>query len=192
MASKPSAIWSRMLIVLIENFRPGVMERLELDYDRLEVINPKLVYGCIRGFGDPRFGKSPYNDWPSYDVVAQAMGGMMGITGADIHHPTKAGPGIGDIFAGMMMAYAVMAALRYRDQTGRGQMIDISMYESMLSMCERIIYQYDYDKTIAKPEGNGHPLLAPFGIYPTKDDGWVAIGIVENNLFELLLIEMEQ
>ncbi len=175
--------------ILIENFRPGVMERLGLDYEILAKRKPELIYAAIRGFGDPRFGKSPYNDWPSYDVVAQAMGGLMGITGLDAEHPMKVGPGIGDIFSGLMMAFAIMAALRHKEQTGEGQFIDISMYDAMVNMCERIIYQYDYDGTIAKPEGNAHPLLAPFGLFKAKD-GWVSIGIVENNLFHHLLNAM--
>ena len=92
--------------VIVENFRPGVMERLGLAYETLAAENPKLVYAAIRGFGDPRTGASPYSDWPSYDVVAQAMGGLMAMTGPDDATPTKTGPGVGDIFAGMMMAFA--------------------------------------------------------------------------------------
>ena len=83
--------------VLIENYRAGVMDKLGLGYEALHAINPKLVYAAIRGFGDPRTGESPYVDWPAYDVVAQAMGGMMGITGPK-GSPTKIGPGVGDTF----------------------------------------------------------------------------------------------
>jgi len=78
--------------VLVENFRPGVMERLGLGYEELAKENPALVYAAIRGFGDPRSGESPYAHWPSYDVVAQAMGGLMSMTGADRDHPMKTGP----------------------------------------------------------------------------------------------------
>ena len=85
--------------VIVENFRPGVMDRLGLAYEMLAADNPRLVYAAIRGYGDPRSGKSPYADWPSYDVVAQAIGGLMSITGADANSPTKTGPGVGDIFA---------------------------------------------------------------------------------------------
>ncbi|MEJ2133593.1 MAG: CoA transferase, partial [Gammaproteobacteria bacterium] len=81
--------------VLVENFRVGVMERLGLGYEQLAEINPKLVYAAIRGFGDPRTGESPYGDWPAYDVIAKAMGGMMGITGPDSITPMKIGPGVG-------------------------------------------------------------------------------------------------
>ncbi len=175
--------------ILVENFRPNVMEKLGLGYEALAEINPKLIYGSIRGFGDPRFGKSPYSDWPCYDVVTQAMGGIMSFTGKDINNPTKVGPAIGDIFSGMMMAFAIMAALKHRDETGEGQMVDVAMQDAMVSLCERIIYQYDYDKTIYKPEGNMHAFLSPFGVFPVKD-GWVAIGIVENNFFDILVTQM--
>src|SRR5712664_1866821 len=80
-----------------ENFRAGFMDRLGLSYETLREINPRLVYGALRGFGDRRTGHSPYHDWPAYDVVAQAMGGLMAITGPDPETPTKVGPGIGDI-----------------------------------------------------------------------------------------------
>ena len=94
--------------VVVENFRAGVMDRLGLSYESLADDNPKLVYGALRGFGDPRTGKSPYVDWPSFDVVAQAMGGPMGITGPDPETPLKLGPGVGDIVP------AIMTAFRYR------------------------------------------------------------------------------
>ena len=165
--------------VVVENFRPGVMERLELNYEELKILNPRLVYGAIRGFGDPRSGESPYVKWPSYDVVAQAMGGIMGITGANPNSPTKVGPGVGDIFTGLMMSFGIIAALRSADATGEGQFIDVSMYDAVLSLCERAVYQHDYEGIIPGPEGNGHPLLAPFGIFPALD-GQVAIGIVDD------------
>src|SRR4029078_1524225 len=98
---------------VVENFRTGVMERLRLGYEALREINPKLVYGALNGFGDKRTGASPYMDWPAYDVVAQAMGGVMAITGPDPHTPTKVGPGIGDIIPGMMLAFGVLAAVHH-------------------------------------------------------------------------------
>ena len=165
--------------VLVENFRPGVMERLGLGYEELAKENPALVYATIRGFGDPRSGESPYADWPSYDVVAQAMGGLMSMTGADRDHPMKTGPGIGDVFAGMMLAFAIVAAVRHAERTGQGQFVDIAMYDAMLSLCERLVYIYDMEGKVAEPAGNGHPLLAPFGLFPAAD-GWVSIGVVDD------------
>jgi crotonobetainyl-CoA:carnitine CoA-transferase CaiB-like acyl-CoA transferase len=175
--------------VVVENFRPGVMERLGLSYESLAEANPRLVYAAIRGFGDPRSGVSPYQDWPAYDVVAQAMGGLVALTGPNADTPTKVGPGIGDVFAGSLMAFGILAALRAAEATGRGQFVDIAMYDAMISLCERAIYQHDFDGTVPGPEGNGHPLLAPFGIFPARD-GHVALGIVDDGFWRKLCTAM--
>lgn len=177
--------------VVVENFRPGVMERLGLSYETLAADNPKLVYAAIRGFGDPRTGKSPYGQWPSYDVVAQAMGGLMAMTGPDADTPTKTGPGVGDIFAGMMMAFGIMAALREAEATGKGQFVDVAMYDAMISLCERMVYLHDMTGIVAGPQGNGHPFLAPFGLFPAKD-GHIALGIVDDAFWRRLAELMDQ
>lgn len=176
--------------ILLENFRPGVMERLGLGYDDVAEINPKLVYASISGFGSPRNGESPYVKWPSYDVVAQAMGGLMSITGPDASTPMKAGPGVGDIFTGMMMAFAILAALRHAERSGEGQFIDVAMYDAMVSLCERIIYQQDIEAVSPVPTGNGHPLLAPFGLFPAAD-GFISIGVVDDAFWHALTIAMD-
>ncbi len=160
--------------VLVENFRVGVMDRLGLGYEQLAEINPKLVYAAIRGFGDPRTGESPYKDWPAYDVIAQAMGGMMGITGPDANSPMKIGPGVGDTLPATLTAFGIMAAVYSANKTGEGQFIDVAMYDAVLAFCERIIYQHSYIDDVPHPEGNAHPLLCPFGIFPAKD-GWVSV-----------------
>ena len=171
--------------VIVENFRPGVMERLGLSFEILSKLNPRLVYAAIRGFGDPRSGKSPYSDWPSYDVVAQAMGGVMSLTGPDADSFTKVGPGVGDIFSGMMMAFGILAALRLAETTGEGQFVDVAMYDAVLSLCERAVYLNDFNGTTPGPEGNNHPFLAPFGLFKAKD-GAVAIGVVEDKFWQIL------
>lgn len=176
--------------VLVENFRPGVMERLGLGYDDIAEINPRLVYASISGFGNPRNGESPYVKWPSYDVVAQAMGGLMSITGPDASTPMKSGPGVGDIFTGMMMAFAIIAALRHAERSGEGQFVDIAMYDAMVSLCERIIYQRDIEAVSPVPTGNGHPLLAPFGLFPASD-GFISIGVVDDAFWHALTIAMD-
>ncbi|MCC5982785.1 MAG: CoA transferase [Rhodobacteraceae bacterium] len=175
--------------VVVENFRPGVMERLGLGYETLSADNPRLVYAAIRGFGDPRTAPSPYADWPSYDVVAQAMGGLMGVTGPDAATPSKVGPGVGDIFTGMMMAFGIIAALRAAESSGRGEFIDLAMYDAMISLCERLVYQHDFDGSVPGPEGNGHPLLAPFGVFPARD-GHVAIGVVDDAFWQALALAL--
>lgn len=168
--------------VLLENFRLGVMERLGLGYEQLREINPRLVYACIRGFGDPRTGQSPYAHWPAYDVVAQAMGGLMGITGPDADTPMKVGPGVGDIFPAAVTAFGIAAALRHAEKTGEGQFLDVGMYDAILALCERIVYQHAYTGQIPRPQGNTHPLLCPFDNFPAKD-GWVTIAAPRDNLW---------
>ncbi|MCY1289162.1 Acetyl-CoA:oxalate CoA-transferase [compost metagenome] len=160
--------------VVVENYRAGVMERLGLSYETLREINPRLVYAAIRGFGDPRSGASPYVDWPAYDVVAQAMGGMMGITGAGPGQPMKIGPGVGDLMPAVLAAFGVLAAVHHAQRTGQGQFVDVAMTDAVLAMCERIVYQHSYCDEVPGPEGNRHPLLCPFGLFAASD-GAVAI-----------------
>ena len=159
--------------VLVENYRAGVMDKLDLGYEALHAINPRLVYAAIRGFGDPRTGVSPYVDWPAYDVIAQAMGGMMSITGPK-GSPTKVGPGVGDTLPAALTAFGIMAAVYRANKTGEGQFVDVAMYDAILAFCARIIYQYSYTGEVPVPEGNSHPLLCPFGMFPVRD-GLVAI-----------------
>ncbi|MEQ8660021.1 MAG: CoA transferase, partial [Gammaproteobacteria bacterium] len=160
--------------VVVENFRHGVMERLGLGYETLKGINPKLVYATIRGFGDRRTGASPYADWPAFDIVAQAMSGFMAMTGPP-GEPMKAGPGVGDLVPGLMCAFGVVAAVRHAELTGAGQFVDVGMVDAMLALCERSVYRYSFGGAVSQPEGNDHPLVAPFSVYAAAD-GWMAIG----------------
>ncbi|AGW93052.1 MULTISPECIES: CaiB/BaiF CoA transferase family protein [Cupriavidus] len=160
--------------IVVENFRAGVMERLGLAYEALRETNPRLVYGTVRGFGDPRSGESPYAQWPAYDVVSQAMGGMMGITGPDRDTPTKIGPGVGDTVPALMLCIGILAAVHRARETGEGQFVDVAMTDAVLAMCERIVYQTSYTGTVPAPEGNRHPLLCPFGLFRARD-GYVSI-----------------
>jgi len=173
--------------IVIENFRAGVMERLGLGFETLSAINPRLVYGAIRGFGDQRTGKSPYGEWPAYDVVAQAMGGIMGITSTvPGGEPTKIGPGVGDIVPAMQCAFGIVAALYRARATGQGQFVDVAMVDGVLALCERIVFQHAIDGTVPGPEGNSHPLLCPYGLFPARD-GWVAIGCPHDEFWRLLV-----
>lgn len=171
--------------VLVENFRVGVMDRLGLSFESLRANNEKLVYAAIRGFGDPRLGRSPYSDWPAYDTVSQAMGGVMGITGPDADTPTKVGPGVGDIMPAAMCAFGIMAAVWRARETGRGQFVDVAMVDSILSLCERIVHQQAYQGVVAGPVGNKHPLICPFGLFRAAD-GWVSIGCPTQVFWEKL------
>ena len=177
--------------VLIENFRAGVMEGLGLGYEVLSGRNPRLVYAAIRGFGDRRIGASPYVDWPAYDPVAQAMGGIMGITGnVTGGAPTKVGPGVGDIAPAMFLSFGIAAACWQAQRSGRGQFIDVAMVDAVLAVCERIIFQYDATGVAPTVEGSGHPLLCPFGVFPAAD-GFVALGVPHDKFWKTLTERME-
>ena len=168
-----------------ENFRAGVMDRLGLSYETLREINPRLVYGALRGFGDRRTGHSPYHDWPAYDVVAQAMGGVMAITGPNAETPTKVGPGIGDIVPGIMLGFGVLAAIHHARRTGVGQFVDMSMVDAVLAVCERMVWQHSVEGLRPGPEGNHHPFLCPFGMFPAAD-GFVTIAAHQDEFFAVL------
>ena len=170
---------------LTENFRAGVMERLGLGYEVLREINPRLVYGALRGFGDQRTGESPYLDWPAFDVVAQAMGGIMAITGPDPSTPTKVGPGVGDIVPGMMLAFGVLSAVHHAKRTGQGQFVDVAMVDAVLAICERAIWQHSVQGLTPGPEGNHHPFLCPFGMFPAAD-GFITIAAQQDSFFQIL------
>lgn len=175
---------------LVENFRSGVMERLGLSYEVLREINPRLVYGALRGFGDARTGASPYVEWPAFDVIAQAMGGIMAITGHDGATPTKIGPGVGDIVPGIMLAFGVLSAVHHARRTGVGQFVDVAMADSVLALCERTVWQHSVQAHTPGPEGNHHPFLCPFGIFPAAD-GYISLAAQQDSFFGLLCEALE-
>jgi crotonobetainyl-CoA:carnitine CoA-transferase CaiB-like acyl-CoA transferase len=153
----------------VENSKVGVMEALGVGYDAMQAVNPRLVYAAIRGFGDPRTGTSPYLDWPAFDVVAQAMGGIVGITGTAEGETFRCGPSVGDIYPATLAALGVCAALVHAQRSGEGQFLDVAMYDGVLALCEAIVYRYSYTGQVSRPTGNGHPALAPFDMFPTAD-----------------------
>jgi len=170
---------------VVENYRGGVMDRLGLSYEALRARNPKLVYATIRGFGDPRTGKSPYSDFPAYDVISQAMGGIMAITGPDKDTPMKVGPGVGDIIPAITCAFGIVSAVLRAHKTGKGQFVDVGMVDAILAVCERIMHQHSFAQSLPVPEGNHHPLLCPFGMFPAKD-GFVTIAAHADQHFPIL------
>jgi crotonobetainyl-CoA:carnitine CoA-transferase CaiB-like acyl-CoA transferase len=171
--------------VLVENFRSGVMDRFGFSYEEVHQRHPRLVYACIRGFGDPRTGASPYDEWPAFDIIAQAMGGILGVTGSDADHPVKVGPGIGDIFPAALAATGILAAVRHAEHTGQGQFVDVGMYDAVLSLTERIVYQYSLTGIDPAPQGNTHPLLCPYGVVATGD-GFVAVAAPTDHHWRIL------
>ena len=155
--------------ILIENFRPGTMEKLGLGYDVLKEVNPKLVYGCISGFG--QYG--PYHDRPGYDIVAQAMGGLMSITGWPGGSPTRSGTAIGDVLAGLSLTIGVEAAYINAQKTGVGQMVDVALVDSVVSSLEVINQIYLASGRIPERIGNRYEATAPYDSFHAKDGDFV-------------------
>ncbi|HEY4669321.1 MAG TPA: CaiB/BaiF CoA-transferase family protein [Tepidiformaceae bacterium] len=176
---------------VMENYRVGVMERLGVGWEVLHSRNPRLVYGAIRGFGDPRTGESPYVDWPSFDVVSQAMGGVVSITGTAAGEVFRVGPSIGDIYPATVAALGLTAALLNARATGRGQFMDVGMYDALVALCEAMVYRYSYAGIVSGPTGNSHPQLTPFDIYPTAD-GACAIAAPTSRHWDLLCEIMQR
>lgn len=176
---------------VVENFRAGVMDRAGIGYETLREHNPRLVYAAVRGFGDPRTGKSPYAEWPAYDIVAQCMSGFVSMTGPAGSKGFRAGPGVGDIYPGTVAALGVVSAIHAARTSGRGQFLDVAMYDAMLMLCEAMVYTYSLAGVIRGPQGNGTPILCPFDIFPTRD-GAVSIAAPGENHWEFLCIAMER
>jgi crotonobetainyl-CoA:carnitine CoA-transferase CaiB-like acyl-CoA transferase len=170
---------------VVENSRAGVMDRLGVGYETLHNRNPRLVYGAIRGFGDPRTGESPYADWPAFDVVAQSMGGMVGTTGPAGSPGFAAGPSVGDLFPGTLAALGIVSAVHHAKATGQGQFVDVAMYDAILALCENVVYQYSFAGRVLEPNGSAHPALCPFDVYETAD-GAVAIAAPTPNHWDIL------
>ena len=170
---------------LVENFRAGVMDGLGLGYETLAACNPRLVYLAIRGFGDPRTGESPYLDWPAFDVVAQAMSGVVSFTGTADGRTVRVGPSVGDLYPATVAALGLTASLLDARRTGRGQFVDVAMYDALTALSEAIVYRYSYNGSVTRPTGNSHPQLTPFDMYPTAD-GSCAIAAPTAKHWEIL------
>lgn len=158
--------------VLVENFRPGIMERLGFPYAAVAAANPGLVYCAISGFGQD----GPYRERTAYDLILQGMGGLMGITGDEGGTPVKVGVAITDIAAGMFAAYGILAALRVRDRTGKGQLVDVSMMDGQVAW---LTYQAgNFFATGENPKrlGSAHPSIVPYQAFRTGD-GYVNVAV---------------
>lgn len=157
--------------ILVENFRPGTMEKLGVGYDVLKVENPKLIYAAISGFG--RTG--PNSSRPAYDNTGQATGGLWSMNGLPDQPPIRVGTIIGDLAASLYAAIGALAALREVERGGLGQVVDISQQDSVLSLTENAVIRYTTSGEIAEPLGNDHPFARPYGQFPCKD-GYVFFG----------------
>lgn len=173
--------------VVVENFSPGVAERLGIGYEDLRKQNPAIIYGSISGFGQ----NGPYKNKPAYDVVCQAMGGFMSLTGETGGKPFKLGPSIVDASAGIHMAFAIVSALLCREKTGKGQYIDIGMMDTAFSTLENFVVTKTLTGITPTRNGNANLGSAPFNSYGTKD-GYVTIAVANDRLFEKLATVMER
>ena len=177
--------------IVVENYRSGTMEKYDLGYETLREHNPELIYSSIRGFGDPRTGETDRQGQPSFDLIAQALGGVMEITGQEDGPPTKVGPGIGDLFTATLNCVGILAAINHRNQTGEGQYVDTGMYDSMISMTERAIYQHSYTGRAPSRRGNSHPTLFPYDAFETTD-GYVVIAAFGTSHWEAVCAAMDR
>jgi CoA:oxalate CoA-transferase len=164
--------------VLVENFRPGTMEKLGYGYETLKEKYPKLIYAAASGFGD----SGPYRKRAAYDMVVQGMGGIMSITGHPGGPPTRVGTSVGDITAGLFTAVGVNAALYHRSQTGQGQKIDVAMLDCQIAILENAIARYFATGQIPGPIGARHPSITPFEAYKAKD-GHLIVAAGNDGLF---------
>jgi len=159
--------------VVIENYKPGTMEKLGLGYDILKQVNPKIIYAASSGFGHT----GPDSKKPAYDILAQAMGGVMSITGWPETPPTRVGMSLGDITASLYTAIGINAALYQRTITGVGQKVDVAMLDCQVSILENALSRYQLDKVSPQPIGNRHPTITPFQAFKAKDRYFVvAVG----------------
>ncbi|HCX04482.1 MAG TPA: carnitine dehydratase [Clostridiales bacterium] len=164
--------------VIVENYRPGTMEKLGLGYDVLKEINPKLIYAASSGFGHT----GPYSKRPAYDGVIQAMGGIMSITGPKGGEPTRVGPSVADIFSGLFTAIGILAAVNERRETGKGTKVDVSMLDCQVGILENALARYFATGVAPKPAGNKHTSIVPFEPFNTSD-GQIVIAAGNDNLW---------
>lgn len=168
--------------VVVENFRPGTLEKWGMGYEALSANHPGLVMARVSGFGQT----GPYSKRAGYALVGEAMGGLRHITGEPDRNPARAGISIGDSLSGLNAALGVMMALHARDRTGRGQVVDAAIYESVLTVMENLITEYDLTGYVRERSGAVLPGIAPSNVYPTKSGELVLIGANQDTLFRRL------
>jgi CoA:oxalate CoA-transferase len=151
--------------VLVENFRPGTLERLGFGYETMRALNPRLIYAAVSGFGQT----GPWSRKPAYDLIVQALSGMMSVTGQPGGPPTKAGTSIGDITGGLFLLSGIAAALYERERTGEGRLVDVAMLDGQLAILESAIMRHAATGQVPGPMGNRHPSIAPFEAYAAAD-----------------------
>jgi CoA:oxalate CoA-transferase len=176
------AIFAKLLShadVLVENYRPGTMEKLGLGWDVLHGEYPRLIYAAASGFGHT----GPYSKRAAYDMVVQAMGGIMSVTGHPGQPPVRVGTSVGDITAGLFTAVGVNAALLHRTLTGEAIKVDVGMFDCQVAILENAIARYAATGEVAGPIGARHPTITPFAAFEAGD-GWMVIAAGNDTLFK--------
>ncbi len=167
--------------VVLENYRPGTMEKLGLGYDVLKAANPGIIYGTVSGFGHT----GPYSRRAGYDIVGQAVGGLMSITGWPGGEPTRVGTPIGDVLGGLNIAIGVLAALVNKERTGLGERVDVALVDSVVSAMENITMIYQTEGRIPQRIGNRYESTYPYDVFPTSD-GSAVVAAGNDKLFGIL------
>jgi formyl-CoA transferase len=167
--------------ILVENFRPGTLARFSLDYGSASAINPNLVYCSITGFGQT----GPLRDKPGYDFMIQGMGGLMSITGEPDGEPIKVGVAVADLFAGQNAVIAILAAVQARSQIGKGQHLDISLFDSQVAMLANVASNYLISGNLPKRYGNAHANIVPYQSFQASD-AWFVVAVGNDRQFEKL------
>ena len=171
--------------VLVENFRPGVLAKMGFSQERLDELTPRLVVASVNGFGS----KGPYTDRPAFDFIAQAMSGFMSVNGPEGEAPLRAAQPVTDLVAGLYTAFGVVSALHGRNRDGRGQAVETSMVNGVLSMMAYLASEHFVTGENPQRTGNDHPLVAPYGLYDTAD-GQIAIAPSNDQVLQRLLTEI--
>jgi crotonobetainyl-CoA:carnitine CoA-transferase CaiB-like acyl-CoA transferase len=173
--------------ILVENYRPGVMDRLDLGYAKLAALNPRLIYCAISGFGLT----GPLRDKPSFDIVTQALSGALSINGERGHLPVKLGIPLGDMVGGIFGPMAILAALHERSQTGHGRLIDISLYDGLIGMLGYFAQLAFITGEDPGPMGSSHPNIVPYGSFPAAD-GSIIIAVLSERFWGRLCEALER
>lgn len=174
--------------VLVENYRPGTMEKLGIGYDVIKEVNPGLIYGCVSGFG--HYG--PYSERAGYDIIGQAMSGIMSVTGWPGGEPTRTGGPIADMTAGLSLATGILAALNYKAKTGIGQKVDIALVDSLVAIMQIINQIYLVGGRLPERIGNRYESTYPYDTFPTKDGQNIVIGCANDKFWKILCELMDK
>ena len=169
--------------IVVENFRPGTLEKWNLGYERLSSANPGLVMVRLSGFGQT----GPYRDQPGFGAIGESMGGMRYITGYPDRAPVRVGISIGDSLAAMFGVIGALAALRHREKGGRGQVVDVALYEAVFAMMESMLPEYAYDGTVRERTGASLPGIVPSNTYRCRDGRYVVIGANADSIFKRMM-----